>query len=679
MRRVRLARRGLARDDRWADLLHRLLRPRRARDARGGGAIMTSVFYPDPTVAATIAVQGQPAFTGVAQGTSAQALPIPIMWGTRRITPNLIWSAWGSYIYPKNDVHINGPSIGGIGFDGPDKPWIGHISQQNAGSGNFSDYGKSDITNSDSRWWVPTIFALCEGPIIPTPVRMWNGGGATSIAWFDATSTGKGSPDTHPVSLFYEVHPGTQGQSAWQFWAATSLEGFLVASIYPDQDLAYTQLAYIATPLADWTHSITPPSQSFEIIRNPDPTYSAGDSYGGAGLDVSPAYFIPDLLTSAQYGMGLSSSDIDAASLAQYKAYTFAQGLYFSPLLDSQTAGTDIIDRWAQLSNSWVFWSGTAIVFVPLGDEALTGNGQTYTPDNTPAYDLSNDDFLDSGPLQVTRADPIDCNNRVRLEFPDRRVGVDYAQNVIEWKDTTLINLYGLRDASDVSASDICDSAVAAIVVELLGKRMAYVRNSYSFSVSYRFLRLLPGTIITLTDPNIGLDHLPVRVVSVSEDDDGALAITTEEYPGSIGLSRPQPVAVWSPTTGAGAGTGTASAPVGGGTGVPISTSGGGTTLTSGTPSVLVLWIAGDVITLPAAPIAGVELAFTHDLRRVPQPSEPLPEANPVTFTRPSGATYTIEDCQDRTLAPAASVTGRTTGATYRFVYDGAGVLRCTS
>jgi hypothetical protein len=61
-----------------------------------------SVFTVDRNMAATNAAMGQPAWTGTTFPTSTQATPIPILWGTRRLSPNILWqrpskkSAWRS-------------------------------------------------------------------------------------------------------------------------------------------------------------------------------------------------------------------------------------------------------------------------------------------------------------------------------------------------------------------------------------------------------------------------------------------------------------------------------------------------------------------------------------------------------------------------------------------------------
>ncbi len=250
--------------------------------------------------------------------------------------------------------------------------------------------------------------------------------------------------------------------------------------------------------------------------------------------DCLPSDIVTDFLTNVQYGLGFAATDIGDAG--QYAAYCRAQGIFFSPLLNAREKATAIVDRWAKLSNAWIYWSGTQLQFVPLADAPIAGNGATFTPQNDVAYDLTLADFLaetgsDSGPVKVTRLDPADAHNRTVLNITDRTLG--YISNPFEFKDQTLADTFGLRDNSNIQADDICDPAVARIVVQLIGKRAAYIRNAYSFKTSYRFILCLPGTVLTLTEPNIGLNRVRVRVTKVSEDEKGQLSFEAEEFPGT--------------------------------------------------------------------------------------------------------------------------------------------------
>lgn len=412
---------------------------------------------------------------------SRQNLPIPIFWGQRRLGINAIW-------YANFQKH----SSGGKGKGGGGK-------------------GGGQVT-----YTADVIAALAEG-VVDSVVRAWTQGSTTSA--------------TTLAALNETFFSGTAGQAPWSY----------VVSTFPTQARAYAYTAYLGCPGMDLGSAATIPDNNYECIRTNGFAYTHTTSNGWkdptthtqyTGVDVLLSDVIPDLLTTVQYGMGFASGDI--GDITQYAAYQRAMGLFFSPLLNTQTKGTEVIDRFAAISHSWIYWSGTAIQFFPLGDETVTGNGVTYTPNVEVAYALSvaNGDFLGDTPITVQRADPADCYNRVVLQICDRTLG--YIANPIVYQDDQLVDLYGRRDASSTQADDICDPVVGAIVAQLLCKRAAYLRNTYQFKASYRLIRLLPGTTLTLTDPNIGLNALRVRVKTVEENEDDSLTITCEEFPAKV-------------------------------------------------------------------------------------------------------------------------------------------------
>ncbi len=167
----------------------------------------------------------------------------------------------------------------------------------------------------------------------------------------------------------------------------------------------------------------------------------------------------------------------------------------------------------------------------------LSAGGNSFTPNVTAAYNLTYDDFVsDKGtpPVTVTRVDPADAPNHVKLEVKDR----DNAYNtaVCEWKDQGLVDQFGVIDAPTTQAHEICWVQVGKLVAQLIGQRLAYIRNTYDFKLGFEYGSILePGDIVTLTDPHIGITAFPVRIRTLDEDEAGNWAILAEEFPGGIG------------------------------------------------------------------------------------------------------------------------------------------------
>ena len=426
-------------------------------------------------------------YSGLNISTSQWNMPIALFWGQRRLSTNA------------------------IDYDGFKKH-----KQKAKGKGGGGKGGSSYTYSAD------VLLGLCEGEI-DSIARAWPTGSTTSTKSL--------------AELNMTLFKGTATQAPWSYWNTK----------YPTTARSYARTAYLGAPDLDLGSSATIPDNAFECVR----AAGFGWTHSTAGwinpsthvqytaIDCLLSDVITDFLTNAQYGMGFADDDL--GPIDQFASYQRAQGLFFSPLINAQTKATDVINRWAKLANSWIYWSGTQLQFVPLGDVAVSGNGVSYVPDLDVAYDLQLSDLVageGEPPVQITRKDPADCYNTTRLSIVDRTMG--YVDNPFEYADDQLVDLHGRRDNTSVDGSDICDPAVARIVVQLLGKRAAYIRNTYKFRTSDRFMLALPGSILTIPLNYTG-QRARVRVKSIEENDDGVLQFECEEFPGTVGVYTAAP------------------------------------------------------------------------------------------------------------------------------------------
>ena len=231
-------------------------------------------------------------------------------------------------------------------------------------------------------------------------------------------------------------------------------------------------------------------------------------------------------------------------------------GLCFSPTLNQTETASSVLTRWLQLLNVAAVWSGDRLRFIPYGDESVAGNGATFVPDMTPAYALTDDDLLyTSGddPIRVSRVDPFTLPNVQWIEALNR-TGIsagptgpsnilepqglpEYQATPVSARDQAMIEQFGLRVGSTITAHEICDLNVASVVAQTILQRGLYIRTTFRFALSWEFCLLDPMDIVTLTDANLGLNNYPVRIVSIEEDDSGKLSVIAEEMP--LGVATP--------------------------------------------------------------------------------------------------------------------------------------------
>jgi hypothetical protein len=450
-----------------------------------------------------------PDYTGLQIQTAVNTLPIPIVWGLSRLAPNVVW-------YNNFQTQESG---GGKGSGGK-----GGLFRSSSGAVTYT-------------YSAAVIMALCEGPIAGIN-QIWKNQSVYSLS-------GLG------LSLF----TGTTPQTEWSY----------VATAYPSQTLAYQGTAYVCAADYSLGDTATLDNHNFEIqgifygsgygqLRyNAQDVTGSGSGY--AFVDADPVQIVSDFLTNAQYGIGFPQASIDATTLfsasggndASYQTYCRAIGLALSPALTDQEQASSILGRWLQLTNTAAVWSGGLLKFVPYGDGAATGNGITFAPDVTPVYDLGDDDFKverNEDPLQISRSDPYEAYNVWRLEIAER----DNAYNLttVESRDQNAIELYGMRIAPTVTAHEICDQNVALVSGQLILQRALYIRNTYTFRLSWEYCLLDPMDLVTVTDSLLGLVNAPIRITEIEEDENGCLSVTAEEFPlgaATATLYATQPVA----------------------------------------------------------------------------------------------------------------------------------------
>lgn len=336
---------------------------------------------------------------------------------------------------------------------------------------------------------VAVIIGLCEGEVKNI-----------GKVWIDK------SVYTYPHSdIQLTLFKGTANQAPWGY----------VTSKHPEKALSYPNLAYMAGVI-DLGSNGSMPNFNFEVLGKLTET--------GDGKDVNPADYIKYVLDK----VGLNG--IEIVGLDNYRAYCKAADLLISTPSDSTEARTarEIVNEIAELTNAYMFWSNDAFKIVPREDRQVG----SWKPNKTILYDLTPDDFLpQSGGACVTynRKDSSELYNRFSVEFLNRENG--YEKETVSYEDTADIALYGVKQASTINAHYVYTKARAVMLAEAAARKNKYERNKYTFVLGWAFCRLEPGDLVTLTDPSLGLERVPVIIDSVVESTDGKLTFTAISRP----------------------------------------------------------------------------------------------------------------------------------------------------
>jgi putative tail protein len=430
-----------------------------------------------------------PTLGSLRYNTSQAGSPIFICFGTQRVAINLL-EFW------------NFVSSGGSG------------AQSAGGKGLGGSSGKKGSNQQNS---VDVAFGICQGPVSFTGSSFGSGG--NNRIWANGgISAGLGAVGLNGYS-------GADGQTPDPVFASSDVNQPVIG---------YSGTCYVTGTPLNLGSSSALPDISFEITGFE--TGTAGPSFPN---DARPDLLVAALLTDPRYGAGFPPANLDTAgALADWGNYCQAAQLAMSLLLDKQQPAARWLEELAQLTVSAVVWSGTVLKLIPYGDQALSANGASWTPNLTWQYSLGDGDFLPwsqggaggTDPVLLTRADPAQATNWLSVEYMD--AANSYNPQIVAVFDQGTIDLYGLRTEPSVQAHEFTNATSAAVSAQLTLQRRLYVRNTYKFKLGIRYALLEPMDIVLISDSTLGLNGAAVRITQIEEDDNGELTITAEEIPG---------------------------------------------------------------------------------------------------------------------------------------------------
>lgn len=501
---------------------------------------------------------------------SAYGLPIPILYGTTRISGNLIWygaftpiahtttqttsggkggmsstSSQTSWTYTASySIGLCDGSIADVISGWKDKARVFNVIRSGP-DGNAGAYSALDeqhvipeslqvAANNAAYWtaeipsgWVGTSVAV-TGNFESTPLT--NGRDYTVsngiYTFFDPSLVGRVASISYSWvgpeigNPLFGVFGGYFPQSTWPY----------LDSISPWESLNYPGVAYLCAANFDLGSNSSLPAWSFEVRSN---ITDAACGHFGA----NPRTIITDLLTNPHYGAYFSR----IGDFTAFGNYCGSYGMFLAPCYDDgQTSAAQIITDLMQLLNSGVYFSEGSLKITPYGDASSSAWGYTYTAPSAITVNLGDDDFLVDGPgeppvtvrrnaVPTSWSTSSDAYNQVSIEYLDRTN--DYNPTVCTVQDQASIEAYGLIPMDMITAHQINDPTVAATVAQLILQRAITIRNQYEFRLGWNYAYLEPTDLVTITDATLGLSLWPVRILIVEEDETGELSITAEDAP----------------------------------------------------------------------------------------------------------------------------------------------------
>lgn len=472
-------------------------------------------------------------YNGIQISSSSAGGCIPLLYGRQRLPFNLIW--YGAFTSTPNKS---------------------------------SSGGKGGGSQQPSSYTYKSSFAagICEGPITNI-INVWNDKDLTTLS-----------------ALGFVLFNGAGGQAAWSY----------LTTNFPAQAIPYDHICYTGAVNYVLGESASLPNITFEVdgflgqtapitvtaTGSPalgavnltlstgwghatgqwDITFADGEErvgtfvagntavfwtgglvnaqatatllIGGA-YDSDPSVFIPDYLTDPNHGAGYTGTVAPLTGTNSYQSYVQSLGLLLSLCETTQRSASDCIKEVLKITNSDAVVSYDTLKILPYCDAPVSGNGFSFTPNLTPIFIFTDDDFIDAP--ELTRVATADTYNHVRVEYLDR--SNQYNTAVCEATDIGDIALTGERVMDTLNFHEITSSAVAQIAAQLILQTSLYERNTIKFKVRADFCLLEPMDYIGVTDQGLGYVGQVFRITKVTDDENDELEIEAMEIPGTVRTS----------------------------------------------------------------------------------------------------------------------------------------------
>lgn len=290
----------------------------------------------------------------------------------------------------------------------------------------------------------------------------------------------------------------------------------------------------------------TPNIQSHgRIVHNPG-TYSIVEP-GQPTIQVMLSFFSSE---PASYPRPVYDF-MDFQSLNCVRLQCRANGLWGSLSMNSQQAASDWLKMLYDAADAAPVFMGFKLFSVPWSEVSQAGNGAIYNAPTAcgPLAQLTteNGDFLsqkNAAPITVKTAARVNQPNVLQMQIINRNS--NYNPSVVEQPDAAGISFFGVRKADPIVNNAVQDVSIARQLLGIQVRKLQYGGDIYSFTLPAKWVLLSPMDLVTITDPLADINQIPVRITSITEQNDGSLDCDAEPF--VYGMYAPNPAGTDNPT-----------------------------------------------------------------------------------------------------------------------------------
>lgn len=398
---------------------------------------------------------------------------------------------------------------GKVKISGPNVIWYGGLRSvpivEKVKTGLFS----SDEITKGYKYYVGMHFGVCRGPDVVWHTFLVNEKNAfNSIAGLSPGDSGYGMTISDP-KLLGGLERGQGGMSGvLRMYAGSKTQG-VNAYLAGKQT---SDIAYRGTSHAVWEggwvgNSPSIPPYAFVVSRIPDGLNlavvnpGAEEPCSGSCNPMNVAY---EILTDTDWGLGISTSDIDLTNFREAANTLYQEGNGFAMVVDSQKKVEDILNEIQRQINGTLYFDRTnALWRVKLVRD-------DYDPEDLPEFDENNTIEL----VEYTRQTWEETTNQVRIKYADS--AKNWQQTYALAQDIANMTIQNTSVAADISYPGCQNAALANNLAWRDMRVLSFPLGKINVKFNREAFHMIVGSVFKYSNLRLGVSEVVWRVQEIN-------------------------------------------------------------------------------------------------------------------------------------------------------------------
>lgn len=246
----------------------------------------------------------------------------------------------------------------------------------------------------------------------------------------------------------------------------------------------------------------------FKVSRYPiyfgtSGTASIGDTPSSTGQHANPVECLVEVLTNADYGAGISISQLDTTSWTNAVSDVWGQGLAFSYLWNNVSSIEDMAGEILRHIDG-VIWTDlqSGKIKIKLAHEESLVGVLTYT----------NDDFIEI--TSFTRGSWEDTRNEIKISYPDH-TKADFENSTFSYYESANFALQGEPKVESITFSGCPTPALASRLAAREARVVCRPFVRFRGKIDRKLWNASPGSLFKFTWPEQAITDLVMRITNL--------------------------------------------------------------------------------------------------------------------------------------------------------------------